>query len=90
MAQKRHFAIPQLWVLGKVSNYHLHEVNHASSNDVHMKHLRFPKAPKSVAQKFHFAILQIEVTRTSRSLSAIAELLVNSDPENVIKSFNIW
>jgi len=54
-----------------------------------MKHLRFPKAPKSVAQKFHFAILQIEVTRTSRSLSAIAELLVNSDPENVIKSFNI-
>jgi len=30
-----------------------------------------------VAQKFHFAILQIEVTRASRGLSAIAELLVN-------------
>jgi len=29
-----------------------------------------------VAQKFHFAILRIEVTRASRSLSAIAELLV--------------
>jgi len=29
-----------------------------------------------VAQKFHFAILQIEVTRLSGSLSAIAELLV--------------
>jgi len=22
-------------------NYHLYEVDHASSNDVHMKHLRF-------------------------------------------------
>jgi len=41
-----------------------------------MKHLRFPYAPKRVAQKFHFAILQIEVTRASRGLSAIAELLV--------------
>ena len=30
---------------------------------------------KSVAQKFHFAILRIEVTRASRGLSAIAELL---------------
>ena len=30
-----------------------------------------------MAQKFHFAILRIEVTRASRSLSAIAELLVN-------------
>jgi len=29
-----------------------------------------------VAQKFHFAILRIEVTRASRGLSAIAELLV--------------
>jgi len=29
-----------------------------------------------VAQNFHFAILQIEVTRASRGLSAIAELLV--------------
>jgi len=28
-----------------------------------------------VAQKFHFAILRIEVTRASRGLSAIAELL---------------
>jgi len=30
-----------------------------------------------MAQKFHFAILRIEVTRASRGLSAIAELLVN-------------
>jgi len=30
-----------------------------------------------VAQKFHFAVLQIEVTRASRGLSATAELLVN-------------
>jgi len=29
-----------------------------------------------VAQKFHFAILRIEVTPASRGLSAIAELLV--------------
>jgi len=29
-----------------------------------------------VAHKFHFAILQIEVTRASHGLSAIAELLV--------------
>jgi len=29
-----------------------------------------------VAQKFHFAILRIELTRASRGLSAIAELLV--------------
>jgi len=29
-----------------------------------------------VAQKFHFAILRIEVTRASRGLSAISELLV--------------
>jgi len=36
----------------------------------------FPLSPKRVAQKFHFAILQIEVTRASRGLSAIAELLV--------------
>jgi len=44
-----------------------------------MKHLRFPYAPKSVAQKFHFAILRIEVTRASRGLSAIAEsYLLNS------------
>jgi len=43
-----------------------------------MKHLRFPKAPKRVAQKFHFAIFRIEVTRASRGLSAIAELLVLS------------
>jgi len=35
-----------------------------------------PKPPKRVAQKFHFAILRIEVTRASRGLSAIAELLV--------------
>ena len=44
-----------------------------------MKHVRFPQAPlpkKSVAQKFHFAIFRIEVTRASRGLSAIAELLV--------------
>ena len=30
-----------------------------------------------MAQKFHFAILRIEVTRASRGLSAIAELLVS-------------
>jgi len=49
-----------------------------------MKHLRFPYAPKRVAQKFHFAILRIEVTRASRGLSAIAELLVkyNTETEN--------
>ena len=29
-----------------------------------------------MAQKFHFAILRIEITRASRGLSAIAELLV--------------
>jgi len=29
-----------------------------------------------VAQKLHFAILRIEVTRASRGVSAIAELLV--------------
>jgi len=29
-----------------------------------------------VAQKFHFAVLRIEVTHASRGLSAIAELLV--------------
>jgi len=34
------------------------------------------KPPKRVAQKFHFAILRIEVTRASRGLSAIAEQLV--------------
>jgi len=43
-----------------------------------MKHLRFPQAIKRVAQKFHFAILRIEVTRSSRGLSAIAELLVTT------------
>jgi len=32
-----------------------------------------------VAQKFHFAILQLEVARASRGLSAIAELLVIND-----------
>jgi len=44
-----------------------------------MKHLRFlypPPPPKKVAQKFHFAILRIKVTRASRGLSAIADLLV--------------
>jgi len=29
-----------------------------------------------MAQKFHFTLLQIEVTRASRGLSVIAELLV--------------
>jgi len=57
-------------------NYHLLEVDHASSNDVNMKHLPSPKPRKRVAQKFHFALLQIEVTRALRGLSAIAELLV--------------
>jgi len=63
-------------VLAKMFHYHLQEVNHASSNDIHMKHLRFPKPPKRVAQKFHFAILRIEVTRALRGLSVIAELFV--------------
>ena len=31
-----------------------------------------------MAQKFHFAILRIEVTHASRGLSAIAELLVQT------------
>jgi len=31
-----------------------------------------------VAEKFHFSILRIEVTRASRGLSAIAELVVLS------------
>ena len=31
-----------------------------------------------MAQKFHFPILRIEVTRASRGLSAIAELLVTN------------
>jgi len=35
-----------------------------------------PKLPKRVAQKLHLAILRIEVTRASRGLSVIAELLV--------------
>jgi len=34
-----------------------------------------------VAKKFHFAILRIEVTRASRGLSAIAELLVQVVPD---------
>jgi len=38
-----------------------------------MKHL---SPPQRVAQNFHFTILRIEVTRASRGLSAIAELLV--------------
>jgi len=38
-----------------------------------------------VAQKFHFAILQIKVTSTSRGLSAIAELLVSH--RTLISSF---
>jgi len=37
-----------------------------------------------VAQKFHFAILRIEVTRASRGLSAIAELLVPSEPMGLL------
>jgi len=36
----------------------------------------------AVAQKFHFAILRIEVTRASRGLYAIAELLVSPDTQN--------
>ena len=40
-----------------------------------------PKPPKRVAQKSHLAILQIEVTRASHGLSAIAELLVTTCSE---------
>ena len=43
-----------------------------------MKHLRSPKPPKRVVQKFHFTILLIEVTRALRGLSAIAERLVRN------------
>jgi len=32
-------------------NYHLLEVDHASSNDVHMKHLRFPELPPKGGSK---------------------------------------
>jgi len=42
------------------------------------------KPPKRVPQKFHFAILQIEVTRASHGLSAIAELLV----VNIVQIYN--
>jgi len=38
-------------VLAKVSNYHLQEGDLASSNDVHMKHLRFPYAPQKGGSK---------------------------------------
>jgi len=37
-----------------------------------------------MAQKFHFAILRIEVTRASRDLSAIAELLVTNGCPKII------
>jgi len=40
-----------------------------------------------VAQKFHFAILRIEVTRASRGLSAIAELLVLTAADCFIKRY---
>jgi len=40
--------------------------------------LPFPEVPQRVAQEHHFAILRIEVTRASRGLSAIAELLADS------------
>jgi len=36
-----------------------------------------------VAQKFHFAVLRIEVTRASRGLSAVAELFVRSAPRKL-------
>jgi len=32
-------------------NYHPQGVDHASSNDVHMKHLRFPSAPQNGGSK---------------------------------------
>jgi len=45
----------------------------------------FPLSPpKRVAQKFHFAILRIEVTRVSCGLSAIAELLVICRPIHIL------
>ena len=55
-------------------------------NDVHMNHLHFPKAPKRLAQKFHFTILRIEVTCVSHGLSAIAELLVLHAKSLLIRS----
>ena len=42
-----------------------------------------PPPRKRVAQKFHFAILRIEVTRASRGLSATAELLVRQSYDSV-------
>jgi len=50
-----------------------------------------------MAQKFHFAILRIEVTGASRGLSAIAELIVRkskanmstSMAQNSINAFNV-
>jgi len=39
-----------------------------------------PLPQKRVTQKFHFAILRIEVTHASCGLSAIPELLVSSAP----------
>jgi len=56
--------------------YHLQEVDHALSNGGIDKAPTFPLSPQRVAQKFHFSILRIEVTRASRGLSAIAELLL--------------
>jgi len=41
-----------------------------------------------VAQKFHFAILRIEVTRASRGLSAIAELLVQTIAQKPLNRYN--
>jgi len=38
-----------------------------------------------MAQKFHFAVLRVEVTRASRGLSAIAELLVNPTQKTTTK-----
>ena len=43
-------------------------------------------APKSVAQKFHFGILRIEVTRASRGLSGIAELATCTNGRPKMKS----
>jgi len=42
-----------------------------------------------VTQKFHFTIFRIEVTRASRGLSAIAELLVGTNVAKKVGNQNV-
>jgi len=71
MAQKRYFAIPQLCpIITYRKSTTLLPTTYTWS------FYTFPLSPPKGGSKFHFAILRIEVTRASRGLSAIAELLV--------------